>query len=492
MARICQTVTAATMAELRRKRDAVRDADLVELRLDGVADVDVAGALADRRLPVVVTCRAAWEGGRFDGAEETRLALLARAVDLGAEFVDVEWRAEERRNAAIANRAGIAPRSQTRLILSHHDFSGCPDDLASRADAMRRAAPAAIVKVAVTVSSLADVVRLRRDTDVGDRLVIGMGTPGEVTRICPWLFGAEWTFAGDAAPGQISAAVLNRRYRVRDGSSSTRLYAITGAPLAHSASPAMHNAAFGALGIDAVYVPMATADAREFLACAEALGVNGASVTAPLKTAWASCGVQLDEVARSAGAANTLSRSHEGWEATNFDLAGFLAPLAECLVTLHDADCVVLGAGGAARAAALALKSIGARVRISARRPERATALAAELGVSSTPWPPAPGWDLLVNATPAGTWPNDESPIARERLQGSRVYDLVYHPRDTRLLRWARELGIPAIEGLEMLVAQARRQFERWTGVEAPTEVMQTAAETFLETHGHTYEADIV
>ncbi|HVQ41756.1 MAG TPA: type I 3-dehydroquinate dehydratase [Vicinamibacterales bacterium] len=476
MARICQTVTAATMAELRRKRDAVRDADLVELRLDGVADVDVAGALADRRLPVVVTCRAAWEGGRFDGAEETRLALLAQAIDLGAEFVDVEWRAD---------RGAIGTNPRTRLVLSHHDFSGCPDDLAARAQAMRGDDPAAIVKLAVTVSSLGDVMRLQRDTDVGDRIVIGMGTPGEVTRICPWLFGAEWTFAGDAAPGQISAAVLNRQYRVRDGSSSTRLYAITGAPLAHSASPAMHNAAFGALGIDAVYVPMATADAREFLVCAETLGVNGASVTAPLKTAWASCGVELDEIARLAGAANTLSRSPDGWEATNFDLAGFIAPLAERVVPLHDADCVILGAGGAARAAALALKSSGARVRISARRQERAAELAVELGVSSTPWPPAPGWDLLVNATPAGTWPNDESPIARDSLRGSRVYDLVYHPRETRLLRWARELGIPTIDGLEMLVAQARRQFERWTGVEAPTAVMQTAAETFLKTHGH-------
>src|SRR5262245_22814341 len=113
MARICQTITAATMAELRRKRDAVRNADLVELRLDGVADVDVAGALADRQLPVVVTCRAAWEGGRFDGAEEARLALLAKAIDLGAEYVDVEWRADRR---------GISGNSQTRLILSHHDF----------------------------------------------------------------------------------------------------------------------------------------------------------------------------------------------------------------------------------------------------------------------------------------------------------------------------------------------------------------------------------
>jgi 3-dehydroquinate dehydratase/shikimate dehydrogenase len=483
MAHICQTVTAATMAELRLKRDAVREADLIELRLDGVKDVDVAGALADRRLPVVVTCRAPWEGGRFDGGEETRLSLLARAISLGAEYVDVEWRAD---------RGGIGANPRTRLILSHHDFTGCPGDLAARVRAMRADDNAAVVKVAVSVSSLQDVVRLRRETEVGDRIVIGMGTPGEVTRICPWLFGSEWTFAGDAAPGQLSAAVLNRQYRVRAASASTMLYAITGAPLAHSASPAMHNAAFGSLGIDAVYVPLATTDARGFLACAEALGVSGASVTAPLKTAWASCGVQLDDIARVAGAANTLSRTGQGWEATNFDLAGFMAPLAERSMAMRGAHTVVLGAGGAARAASLALKGAGARVRLCARRSERAKTLAAELGVDSAPWPPSPGWDLLVNATPVGTWPDDESPVAREALQGGCVYDLVYHPRETKLLRWARERGLATIDGLEMLVAQARRQFERWTGVAAPTAVMQDAAETFLETHGHLYEANIV
>ena len=475
MARICQTVTAASTAELRRKRDAVRDADLVELRLDGVADVSVAGALADRRLPVVITCRPVREGGKFDGAEDARLKLLADAAALGAEYVDVEWRAD---------RESITASARTRLVVSHHDFSGCPDDLAARAQAMRRDAPSAIVKLAVAVSTLTDVERLRRDTDVGDRLVIGMGTPGEVTRTCPWLFGSEWTFAGEAAPGQLSAAVLNGRYRVRDGSPSTRLYAITGAPLDHSASPAMHNAAFGALGIDAVYVPLATKNASAFLSCANALGVQGASVTAPLKTSWEACGVALDDVARNAGAANTLSRTQDGWTATNFDLDGFIAPLVSRGITLRDADCVVLGSGGAARAAVVALQQSGARVSVCARNSERAIALAAELGAGVTAWPSQPGWKLLVNATPVGTWPDDASPVSRELLQGQWVYDLVYHPRETPLLRMARERGISTIDGLEMLVAQARRQFELWTGCEAPGDVMQAAAESFLETHG--------
>lgn len=483
MARICQTVTAATMAELRRKRDAVRGADLVELRLDGVGDVSAAGALADRALPVIVTCRPIREGGRFEGSEDARLAILAEAARLGAEYVDVEW-------SAGRNSVSIGP--QTRLILSHHDFTGCPADLSERVAAMRRDGADAIVKIAVTVSTLDDVVRLHRDTDVGDRLVIGMGSPGEVTRICPWLFGSHWTYAGDAAPGQMSVGVLNGQYRVRDGSSSTRLYALTGSPLEHSASPAMHNAAFAALGIDAVYVPLASTNAAQFLACADALGVQGASVTAPLKTSWGACGVDLDDLAQRGGAANTLRRAHDGWRATNFDVEGFLTPLAARRVPLHGADCVVLGAGGAARAAVLGLKQSGGRVRIAARQRERAETLATALGTGTTAWPPEPGWDLLVNATPVGTWPDDASPIGGELLQGTWVYDLVYHPRQTRLLRMAQERGLSTIDGLEMLVAQARRQFELWTGCEAPGEVMQAAAESFLETHGHSYEADIV
>jgi shikimate dehydrogenase len=260
------------------------------------------------------------------------------------------------------------------------------------------------------------------------------------------------------------------------------VFALTGKPIAHSASPAMHNAAFGAVGIDAVYVPIETDEAAALMEVADAFGIDGVSVTAPLKRAWGPLGVAIDERGAAVGAVNTLSRLDGRWTATNFDVDGFLAPLRDRGVGLQGCRAVVVGAGGAARAAVWALTHEGARVEVSARRLGEATALASSLGASVGAWPPASGWDLLVNATPAGTWPAvDAAPIPRAAVSGRVVYDLVYQPRRTRLLTWAQEAGAATIEGLDMLVAQAALQFEHWTGRPAPREVMRDAAERFLE-----------
>jgi shikimate dehydrogenase len=295
------------------------------------------------------------------------------------------------------------------------------------------------------------------------------------------MFGSVWTYGGAAAPGQTSVAELIGSYRVRSTSPATAVYALIGAPLAHSASPAMLNAAFGSTGIDAVYVPMETRDAPAFLTAAAALGVTGASVTAPLKSGWAERGVQVDEVGRAVGAINTLKRTSAGWSARNFDVDGFLAPFKVRQCNLQGTRVVVLGAGGAARAVAWALKREGAAVGLSARRAEAATALAADLGADAVAWPPDSA-DILINATPVGTWPDaDKAPIASGAGGSARiVYDLVYNPPETRLLRHARAAGAEIIGGLEMLIAQAELQFTYWTDRPAPAGVMEQAAVAFL------------
>jgi 3-dehydroquinate dehydratase/shikimate dehydrogenase len=476
MSLICETVTADNMRDLRRLRDA-SVADMVELRLDGVADVDVSAALHGRTRPVLATCRAAWEAGQFDGSEEARMRILADAIRGGAEFVDVEWR---------ANRQTLPSTATTRLVVSHHDFSGVPGDVEARVQAMRTGNPGGIVKIACAVESIRDLVRLRSvaSRDSGEHVVVGMGFPGVLSRVCPAAFGSAWTYCGTAAPGQTSYGDLSTVYRVRTQTPHTRVFGLTGKPIGHSASPAMHNAAFGALGIDAVYAPIETDDAAALMQVVDAFGIDGVSVTAPLKRAWGPLGVAIDERGAAVGAVNTLSRVDGRWTATNFDVDGFLAPLRDRRVALQGCRAVVLGAGGAARAAVWALTREGARVEVSARRSTEATALAAGRGtsVSAGAWPPLPGWDLLVNATPVGTWPAvDDAPIPRDAVSGRVVYDLVYHPRHTRLLTWAREAGAATIEGLDMLVAQAALQFEHWTGRPAPREIMRDAAERFLE-----------
>ncbi len=481
---LCETVTARTLPELRAARDAAHQADLVELRLDGVADLDVAGALEGRRRPVVVTCRPAWEGGRFDGSEEDRRRILEQALALGAEYVDVEWRAGF--DALVRSTGGA------RVVISNHDFAGIPSDLLDRARAMR-ASGAEVVKLAVSPHRLSDTLQLREVTREGRAIAIGMGPTGVATRILAARFGSCWTYAGNAvAPGQLPAATMVDVFRFRQLNPETAVYGVVGNPVIHSLSPVMHNAAFEAAELDAVYVPLQAADFSDFLTFAKALDIEGASVTIPFKLDAARSAHHVEEPARKVGAANTIRRSTTGWDATNTDIEGFLAPLigpakAGPGKRLAGLRASVLGAGGAARAVVAGLVSEGAQVTVHARQPERARNLAAVFGAAHGPWPPAvESWDLLVNCTPLGSLAlSDESPVPTGALRQGLVYDLVYVPAETRLLREARAAGCDTLGGLPMLIAQAERQFAWWTGRPAPEGVMARAAHAALKTRHH-------
>lgn len=475
-ARICATVTGRTTSELRARRDAAHGADLVELRLDHVRDPDVEGALAGRTRPVVVTCRPVWEGGRFDGAEEERRRILERALELGAEYVDVEWRA--------GWEDLVATRRGRNIVLSAHDFDGVPDDLAARQRAMC-ASGAEVVKLAVHAGRLADSLALV-DLPAPERgqscALVAMGPAGAASRLLPDRFGSCWTYAGDGvAPGQIGLRRMLDEFRVREVTANTELYGLLGAPVGHSLSPAMHNAGFGAVGRDAVYLPLEAEDVLDFWRFAERMRLRGASVTAPFKEQVVAGLASREPLVDDVGAANTLRAGADGWSGCNTDVPGLLQPL-EDRVALDGCRAVLLGAGGVARAAAVALAGRGARVCVCARDSGKARSVARLVGGQAAPLPPAPGsWDLLVNTTPLGTYPDvDATPLPGGPFDGQAVYDLVYNPRETRLLAEARAAGCTVIGGLPMLVAQACRQFEWWTGSAAPADVFRAAAERRL------------
>lgn len=459
------------MAELRARRDAVEGADLIELRLDTVRDPVAAGALEGRRGPVIVTCRAAWEGGHFKGSEEERCRILQDALDQGAEYVDVEWQ---------AGFAGlIASTGGRRIVLSSHEFAGVPVDLHERVVAMR-ATGAEVVKIAVKASGLSDCLPLMKLGSPDCRTVlIAMGEAGLSTRILPGRFGSAWTYAGSVHDvGQVSARELLQDYRFRSIGPHTALYGIVGLPVAHSVSPAMHNAAFAAAGIDAVYLPLPAADADDFLEFALALELQGASVTIPHKVALVDRAAEVDEAARRAGALNTLRRRDGRWEGRNTDVAGFLHPLDQQHVDLTNARVSILGAGGSARSVAMAAASRGATVTVHARNRQQAAAVAAIGSGEAAAFPPAAGsWDVLVNCTPIGMHPHvEESPVPAALLGGKLVYDLVYNPQATRLLREAAAAGCATISGLDMLVGQAVEQFSWWIGRSPDPVVMRAAA----------------
>ena len=467
---LCVTVTGSTMKELRERRDQVANADLVELRLDTVSDPDVAGALAGRRLPVILTCRAKSEGGFFAGSEDERWRLLTEAQRAGAEYVDVEWKAGF--YELIERRRGRG------IVVSNHDFEGVPADLEARVRAMR-ATGAEVVKVAVMARQLADNVPLLEvaKKQTAPFVALAMGDAGIASRVLAARFGSAWTYSGPAvAPGQIAPSRMHDEFSFARVTAATAIYGVVGRPVMHSVSPAMHNAAFRSVGIDAVYLPLAATDFDDFLTFADAFELVGASVTAPYKLAAFDCARDLDLLSRRVHSVNTLRRTSQGWLGCNTDVAGFLAPLKG--FTLRNMRATVLGAGGAARAVGVALASVGAKVSIAARRPERAQFVASRAGAAVVEWPPAPNsWDLLVNATPIGTSPDiGESPLPGAAFTGQIVYDLVYNPSETRLLREARAAGCRTIGGLAMLVGQAHRQFEWWTGETIDPQVMRHAA----------------
>jgi 3-dehydroquinate dehydratase/shikimate dehydrogenase len=479
MAQLCITVIGKDSEAIRQARVAAEDtADLVELRLDSMTSPDPEAALAGRRKPAIVTCRPAREGGMFDGSEEERLRILQRAQSLGAEFIDIEW--------DIRAEPFVAARGGKGVIVSRHDFQGVPDDLPALLQRLR-ATGAEVAKVAVTVERASDLRTLLENARPGDgSVLIGMGRAGLATRVLAARFGSRWTYAGNGvAPGQVSATRLLEEFHFRRIRPDAAVYVLLGRPAADSLSPAMHNAGFAALALNAVYVPIESRDIDGFRQVAGMIGMGGASVTIPFKRDVMPLLDETAPTAAEAGAVNTIAIRDGRWIGMNTDADGFLEPLRRRLPDLAGVRAMILGAGGAARGVGLALRREGAKVAISARRPEAAELVAHDIGAAVAPWPPpSASWDLLVNATPAGSGAHrDETPFSGP-FDGRLVYDLIYDPDPTRLMRAAESSGCAAIGGLEMLVAQAERQFEIWTGQRPPVGLFAEAARHALATRG--------
>jgi 3-dehydroquinate dehydratase/shikimate dehydrogenase len=337
---------------------------------------------------------------------------------------------------------------------------------------------------------MAPLFALGQTIAAGRTILIAMGARGLATRILAAHLGSAWTYAGDeTAVGQVSAARMIEDFRIGRVGPRSDIYAVVGSPVAHSLSPAMHNAGFSEAHIDAVYVPLDAADADDVLDAAEFLHLQGISVTAPFKVSLMETERvnHVDAVTARVGALNTLRPNAGGWEATNTDVAGFLVPLA-AEIGLQGCRVTILGAGGAARAAAVALGDARAKVSVSARRGDQATAVAALAAGTAVTFPPTRGsWDVLVNATTATTLgvgnPAGTRSIIDEDLlaEGSLVYDLVYWPPVTPLMAAAASAGCRTLGGLPMLVEQAERQFEWWIRDRPAPGLFEAAARRGLE-----------
>jgi 3-dehydroquinate dehydratase/shikimate dehydrogenase len=476
---LCAAVAEPTMAALRSARDAA-DADLIELRLDKLESVDradVGAALEGRHRPVIVTCRASWEGGGFQGSEEERRQILEAALAGGAEYVDVEA-------AAPFTPDLIRARRGRGIVVSRHEFEPPPKNIE---DSYRhlRSLGAEISKLAVAVDTLSESLPLfaLAGGTLEPHVLLAMGPAGLPSRVLAARLGSRWTYVGDGvAPGQVPADRMVRHLHFRRIRPDTTIYGVVGRPIGHSRSPVMHNAGFEALGLNAAYLPLEAATAEDFNRFARALPLEGASITAPFKVSLMPYVDEIDAMARRVGAINTIVTRGGRWVGANTDVEGFLAPLAGRMA-LHGTRALILGGGGSARAVAVALADKGAHIAISARRTDAAREVAELAGGRVETFPPSAGtWDLLVNTIPAGSDAASVSPMGDLALDGRLVYDLVYEPMDTRLLADARATGCDTIGGLEMLIAQAERQFELWTGQPPPAGVFSAAARSSAAT----------
>jgi 3-dehydroquinate dehydratase/shikimate dehydrogenase len=433
---------------------------------------------------VLATCRRRQNRGRFNGTVEEQLQILEAAVEAGAAAVDLEI--ESARECASALPA---LRTKAQLVLSHHDFDGTPP----AGPLLKRMLgyPADAYKVVTTARKPSDVYRtvaLARAHPGTRTVVLSMGEMGFPSRVLSPLFGAAFTYAAPCsaegtAAGQVSARVLRHMYRLEKLSRSTKVYGVVADPVGHSISPAVHNRAFQARRVDAVYLPFLVprAQLRDFMAMADKLPVAGCSVTIPHKERVLRYLDAVDPLARRIGAANTIWKKAGKWRGMNTDAPAVVAPLARHM-RLAKASVLLIGSGGAARSAAFALVDAGARVSIVGIELDRVRALARACGGEMLLQEQLPKlhFDAIVHATPLGMFPRVEQCYFKDRIPAEVVLDMVYNPLETLLIRRAREQGKAVIPGLQMFLEQAVRQFEIWTGDSAPRAVMERAAREAL------------
>jgi 3-dehydroquinate dehydratase/shikimate dehydrogenase len=469
---------------------------LLELRIDMLSDpscgAEIVGSIRDRHpgATVLATCRREGNGGYFRGSIDQQVDLLRRAVEAGAAGVDVEIETIEQEPRS------LRPFDESVTTLaSYHNFDRTPD----LGPVMRRLEKtgADIYKVATRVVRPSDNLKLLAlCRDRPNIVVAGMGETGALARLYSPPLGALFTYAAPdsfdladgervsrlegppTAPGQVAAASARHLYRVQRGTPDTRIYAVIAKPVGHSKSPLIHNRAFKARGFDGIYVPLLVERGHisDFFRTMREMPLSGVSVTIPHKQSVIRHLDSIDPLAEGVGAVNTIYWKNGMLAGTNTDAVGITAPLAK-RVNLRGARSLVVGNGGAAKAAVAALKQHGANVAVTGRNARRVGRLARLHGVGSIEFARLGEhyFDVLVQATSVGMLPNVNGNLFPDRIPADVVFDLVYNPLETALLKCAAEEGKVAISGIEMFVEQAAAQFQIWTGLDAPREVMREA-----------------
>lgn len=484
--KICVAIIGSTAAEMIEKANAVvKETPFLEFRLDYLekpltALPKLKQFFADNSAATgIATCRRAANGGKFKGPLAAEMEVLIKASAAGFHIVDLELESAE-----VMKKGEFQKLRETGvgLIISHHDFNATKD----LDKVYERIAPFQpdFIKIVPTAKNLSDNVTLmrfmERTNDNANIIGICMGEAGIISRVLGLRAGSAFTFAAasqgeETGPGQIAARTLIETYRVDQVDAATKVYGVAGNPVRSSLSPIMMNTAFRRETVNAVYLALQTTKVSDLMKLVQEIPIQGLSVTMPHKQEIMAHLANTDPLSAKIGACNTVLRAQDGkLYGFNTDVAGIVGPL-EKRMSLRGAKVLVLGAGGAARAAVFGLRDKNAEVFILNRTPETAQKLARQAGAKAIKKDAVAksAFDVVINATPVGMAGQKSAQLLDAKDLNTRlVFDLVYNPLETPLIRLARQQGIPFITGVEMFVQQGARQFEIWTGKPAPEEEM--------------------
>ncbi|MCU1285091.1 MAG: 3-dehydroquinate dehydratase / shikimate dehydrogenase [Acidobacteriales bacterium] len=492
--RVCVAITGKNPAEMVEKAEQVaRDNSFIEFRLDYLSKP----ALFFPKLKsfieyhphvtLIATCRRAKNGGKFNGSVASQVDVLAKAAALGCHLVDIELESALQLKTADWNKL----KKTAAVILSFHDFRGTKK--LEETFAKMEPFPADFIKIVSTANSLYDNVVMMKflEKKSDQRAMVGlcMGEQGIISRLLAVRAGSIFTFGAanpgeETAPGQIAARTLRDTYRVEQVDTATRVYGVAGDPVVHSLSPAIMNTAFRRENLNAVYLALHAKTMSDLMACVRDIPIHGLSVTMPYKTDIMKYLDKTDAVTAKIGACNTVIRAQDGkLYGFNTDVAGVIRPL-EQRMSIAGSKFLVIGAGGAARAAVFGLKERGGEVWVINRTASAAQKLAKQARAKFIQKPQLAklSFDAIINATPVGMGGDQDKPLLTEKELNTRyVFEMVYSPAETKFTRMARAKGIHVIPGVEMFVHQGARQFEIWTGKPAPVDEMLRVALHTLE-----------
>ncbi len=474
---------------------------LENLSVDLVKDLIAQTKTATRRpLPIIVTCRDVKQGGATGYPDQLRIDILTAALKAGVEFIDFEYENFLSAENQEKIQRALSQVSKGRLILSAHNFEAKFPNIIKLHRHIQTLYPAAIPKLVYTANHINDCFEafdlLHRTS--GERIVFCMGEAGLISRIIAKKLNSFVTFASidgksATAPGQLTIEHLKKLYRFDSINAETELFGVIAEPVEHSLSPAIHNACFAEKNMNKLYLPLLVKGGqREFdfflngIIVRKWLNFRGLSVTIPHKQNALNFVREnqgfVEPLAEKIGAVNTIIIGPDGnLHAYNTDYAAALDAIISKLKTtkakLANLNVAVIGAGGVARAIVAGLSDAGAKITIYNRTVEKGKKLAVEFGCDFAPLDDLPSLKakLLINCTSIGMHPDtDATPLPKKCIKKDMaVFDTVYNPPQTLLLKQAKEKKAKTVDGLSMFTKQAAAQFKLFTGRDANTKLMR-------------------